>query len=234
MIYVVEDDSGIRELMVYTLDSVGFDAVSFGCGADFFAALEPERAELVLLDLMLPGEDGLSILQKLRASPGTDGLPVIVVSAMGAETDKVAGLDSGADDYIAKPFGVRELLARVRAVLRRGRTPAAAAEAGREEDILSCGPVTLFSGRHVVTVNGIEAALTLKEYELLQYLMRHRGYVISRDKLLGAVWGYSDVETRTVDVHVRTLRQKLGEGCEIVNTVRGVGYKVDSDAQASF
>lgn len=227
MIYFVEDDNSIRELVVYSLNGAGYEALGFSCGKDFFAALEPETAELVLLDIMLPGEDGIVILKKLRAGASTAKMPVIMVSAMGTEIDKVVGLDSGADDYISKPFGVMELLARVRAVLRRSGDEA---ETLVEDNCLTCGTVTLYPDRHSVTVGGEEVALTPKEFDLLHHLLRNRKLAVSRDKLLDAVWGYDcNVETRTVDVHVRTLRQKLGADGDIITTVRGVGYKIGGD-----
>lgn len=181
--------------------------------------MQAKRADLVLLDIMLPGEDGLAILQRLRRNPDTAQLPIIMLTAKGAEYDKVIGLDSGADDYVSKPFGMMELVSRVRALLRRtNRQPG--------EGVLSCGPVVVDDGRHQVTVNGQPVTLTLKEYDLLHFLLRNRGMVFSREKLLRDVWGY-DYEggTRTVDVHVQTLRQKLGDGAAMIETVRGVGYR---------
>lgn len=221
MIYCVEDDGSIRELVVYTLKSTGLDAEGFEEGEAFFAALEKEKPELVLLDVMLPGEDGFLILQKLRARESTRGIPVVMLTARGAEYDKVKFLDAGADDYITKPFGMMELLSRVKAVLRRAHGTKG------EEPALRARGVLLDAKRHLVTANGEEVPLTFKEFELLKHLMENRGIVLTRDKLLEAVWGYDfNGETRTVDVHVRTLRQKLGACGEVVETVRGVGYRL--------
>lgn len=221
MIYCVEDERNIRELIVYTLESSGYHARGFERGADFFQALEEQQPDLVLLDIMLPGEDGMSILKKLKDSEVTKAIPVIMVTAKGAEYDKVLGLDGGADDYITKPFGMMEFIARVRAVLRR---------AGREEEgqsVLEAGKLQILVQQHQVVADGEKVTLTLKEFELLKYLMENQGIVLSRDRLLGHVWGYDfDGETRTVDVHIRTLRQKL-KGCgELIETVRGVGYRI--------
>lgn len=221
MIYVVEDDQNIRELITYTLESSGFGAVGCADSRDFFAELDPGAAELVLLDIMLPGEDGLSILKKLRSDGKTASLPVIMLTARSSEYDKVTGLDAGADDYIAKPFGMMELLARIRAVLRR--TPA---RAGETEPI-TVGSLTVFPDERRLEVAGAEAAVTFKEYELLLFLLRHRGQALGRERILQEVWGYvSDIETRTVDVHIRTLRQKLGPAGDVIETVRGVGYTI--------
>lgn len=218
MICIVEDDAGIRELVVYSLQSSGFEAVGYDRGSSFFRDFCPDKTELVLLDIMLPGESGLEILKKLRTAPESADIPVIMVTAMDSEQDKVAGLDGGADDYIAKPFGVMELLARIRAVLRR--KPARA-------QTWNAGTVELDDDRHRVTVCGEEIPLTLKEYELLRELMRSGGDVKTREELLETVWGINcEVETRTVDVHIRTLRQKLGKGSGIIETVRGVGYRL--------
>ena len=182
--------------------------------------MEHRRPQLVLLDIMLPGEDGLQILKKLRSAPATRRLPVIMVTAKGSEYEKVMGLELGADDYIPKPFGMMELVARVKAVLRRsGSLP--------QEEAVSAGPIRIFPEEHRVEVDGREVALTLKEYELLSMLLRNRGVVLTRDRLLEEIWGYSfDGENRTVDVHIRTLRQKLGPAGDLIETVRGVGYKI--------
>lgn len=219
MIYCVEDDSNIRELIVYTLQSTGFEAAGFADGASFFEAAEQNLPSLIILDIMLPGEDGLAILKRLRSSSKTEGVPVIMATAKSSEYDKVTGLDSGADDYITKPFGMMELVSRVKAVLRRTE--------GKETRELSAGGILLNVNRHTVTVNGVPVTLTLKEFELLRCMMEHRGFVFTRDRLLGDIWGYDfDGETRTVDVHVRTLRQKLGECGDLIETVRGVGYRI--------
>lgn len=220
MIYLVEDDASIRELVAYALNNSGFEADGFAAPADFWKAMEHRRPQLVLLDIMLPGEDGLQILKKLRSAPATRRLPVIMVTAKGSEYEKVMGLELGADDYIPKPFGMMELVARVKAVLRRsGSLP--------QEEAVSAGPIRIFPEEHRVEVDGREVALTLKEYELLSMLLRNRGVVLTRDRLLEEIWGYSfDGENRTVDVHIRTLRQKLGPAGDLIETVRGVGYKI--------
>ena len=220
MIYCVEDDDNIRELVIYTLETTGLKAQGFAEGGSFMEALAFDTPELILLDIMLPGEDGLSLLRKLKSSSKTKDIPVIMVTAKGAEYDKVIGLDSGADDYVTKPFGMMELVSRVKAVMRRtGRAP--------DKDDMSVGGVCVNVKKHEVTVDGKAVTLTLKEVELLERLMRNQNIVLTRDQLLEDIWGYDfDGETRTVDVHVRTLRQKLGEKGEIIETVRGVGYRV--------
>lgn len=224
MIFCVEDDSNIRELVVYTLESTGFQAHGFEDGSSFLEALALETPELVLLDIMLPGEDGLEILKKLKNSSKTKDIPVIMVTAKGSEYDKVVGLDSGADDYVTKPFGMMELISRIKAVLRRS---------GKQQDKtkLSVGGISLDTKKHEVKVDGEQVVLTLKEFELLEKLMRNQGIVLTRDQLLTEIWGYDfDGETRTVDVHIRTLRQKLGEQGSLVKTVRGVGYRIGEEA----
>ncbi|MGI6152152.1 MAG: ATP-binding protein, partial [Christensenellales bacterium] len=215
MIYCVEDDRSIRELIIYALKSNGFDAIGFGEGGPFFQALENGLPSLILLDIMLPGEDGIEILKRLKASPRTRHIPVIMLTAKSAEYDKVLGLDSGADDYITKPFGIMEFLSRVKAVLRRAGSLNTSSE-------LSAGRLTMNIDRRAVLVDGQEVSLTFKEFELLKYLLKNAGIVLTRDKLLEEVWGYEyEGETRTVDVHIRTLRQKLGEAGSIIETVRG-------------
>lgn len=224
MIYCVEDDGNIRELVVYTLNTTGMEARGFEDGKSFMEALAFETPELILLDIMLPGDDGLELLKKLKSSPKTKGIPVIMVTAKGSEYDKVVGLDSGADDYVTKPFGMMELVSRIKAVLRRS---------GKVEDRMDMetAGVHMDVKKHEVTVDGKEISLTLKEFELLEKLMRNQGIVLTRDQLLTEIWGYDfDGETRTVDVHIRTLRQKLGEKGEIIQTVRGVGYRVGGAA----
>ena len=224
MIFCVEDDGNIRELVVYTLESTGFQAHGFEDGSSFLEALALETPELVLLDIMLPGEDGLEILKKLKNSSKTKDIPVIMVTAKGSEYDKVVGLDSGADDYVTKPFGMMELISRIKAVLRRS---------GKQQDKtkLSVGGISLDTKKHEVKVDGKQVVLTLKEFELLEKLMRNQGIVLTRDQLLTEIWGYDfDGETRTVDVHIRTLRQKLGEQGSLVKTVRGVGYRIGGEA----
>ena len=222
MIYCVEDDAAIRDIEVYALRSTGFEAEGCESGAALFAALKKAPAELVILDVMLPGEDGLEILKKLRLGAATRNLPVIMATARGEEYDKITGLDSGADDYLVTPFGMMEMISRVRAVLRRARPE-------RSRSALSLGGVTIDPESRRVTANGQEAALTLKEFELLYTLMSSPGVVFTRDRLLSEIWGTDyDGETRTVDVHVRTLRQKLGEAGSVICTVRGVGYRTEA------
>lgn len=222
MIYCVEDDSSIRELVVYTLESTGFHARGFEDGKLFEEALAQEVPELVLLDIMLPGEDGMQILKKLKDSSRTKDIPVIMVTAKGAEYDKVMGLDAGADDYVTKPFGMMELVSRIKAVLRRSQK-----KETQEEHMLSYGEIQMNTGKHEVTAGGEVVQLTLKEYELLKRLIKNPNMVLTRDQLLEDIWGYDfDGETRTVDVHVRTLRQKLGNYGECIETVRGVGYRM--------
>ena len=222
MIYFLEDDNSIRELVAYTLHSTGFDTQGFGRPSQFWAAVEQEAPSLVLLDIMLPEEDGLQVLKKLRAAPATQKIPVMMLTAKDSEYDKVLGLDSGADDYLPKPFGMMELVARVKALLRR-------ADTGGEAPEFVLGRLRVSPARHLVQVDGREVQLTLKEFELLRTLLENDGMVLTRDKLLTKIWGYDfDGETRTVDVHVRTLRQKLGELGSLIETVRGVGYKIDS------
>ena len=220
MIYCVEDDSNIRDLVVYTLESTGMKACGFEDGKAFIEALAFETPELVLLDIMLPGEDGLTILKKLKSSSRTKEIPVIMVTAKGSEYDKVVGLDSGADDYITKPFGMMELVSRVKAVLRR-------TQKNTKENIYRIDKLELDVEKHKVKVEGQEILLTLKEFEMLEKFVKNQHIVLTRDKLLEEIWGYDfDGETRTVDVHVRTLRQKLGSAGELIETVRGVGYRM--------
>ena len=224
MIYCVEDDDNIRQLVIYTLETTGLKARGFADGSAFMEALAFDTPELILLDIMLPGDDGLELLKKLKSSAKTKSIPVIMVTAKGSEYDKVVGLDSGADDYVTKPFGMMELVSRIKAVLRRS---------GKIEDRtdMETAGVHVDVKKHEVTVNGKAISLTLKEFELLEKLMRNQGIVLTRDQLLTEIWGYDfDGETRTVDVHIRTLRQKLGEKGEIIQTVRGVGYRVGGAA----
>ncbi|MCC8061314.1 MAG: response regulator transcription factor [Clostridiales bacterium] len=221
MIYLVEDDESIRELVIYALQTTGFQAKGCSCAAEFWEAMKNNMPSLVLLDIMLPDEDGLSILRKLRATPRTGKLPVIMLTARGTEYDKVLGLDSGADDYIPKPFGVMELVSRVKALLRR-------TEPYTKGGCRQVGPIAVDLDKHTVKVNGDLVTLTFKEFELLVYLMENEGLVLTRDQLLSQIWGYDfDGETRTVDVHIRTLRQKLGVASSYIETVRGVGYKME-------
>ena len=225
MIHVVEDDAGVRELELYTLRTAGYEAAGFGEPAEFRRALQESLPDLVILDVMLPGEDGMSLLRSLRQDARTRRLPVILVTARDAEMDKVNGLDAGADDYLTKPFGVMELLARVRALLRRSGEEKA-------EDVLTHGPIVLDRLRHRVTAEGAEVVLTHMEFELLAFLMAHPGQALTREVLLDDVWGMAYAgDTRTVDVHIRTLRQKLGSSGSLIATVRGVGYRLE-DAHA--
>ena len=224
MIFCVEDDDSIRELMVYALISSGFQAAGFADGPSFWQAMEKGRPELILLDIMLPGEDGVSILRRLRAAAETESLPVIMATAKGAEYDKVRGLDSGADDYLVKPFGMLEMVSRVKAVLRRSLP--------REQaPLLRCGEIAVDRARHLVTVQNAAVSLTLKEFELLCLFMENPGLVFTRDQLLRSVWGAEFVgESRTVDVHIGTLRTKLGQAGKYIATVRGVGYKLERES----
>jgi len=222
MIYCVEDDDNIRELVVYTLDSTGLPAKGFPSGTEFKAALKNETPELILLDIMLPGEDGMELLSDIRKNSKTKNVPVIMLTAKGAEYDKVSALDMGADDYVTKPFGMMELVSRIRAVLRRSSRGK-----NTDEPVLSTGKIKIDVLRHKVTVNGKEVVLTLKEFELLKKLILNLGVVLTREQLLEDIWGYNfDGETRTVDVHVRSLRQKLGKAGDRIETVRGVGYRI--------
>lgn len=224
MIYCVEDDSSIRDLIIYTLGSVGFEAKGFGCGKSLFDALQAEKPQLIMLDIMLPGEDGISILKKLRMQPATKEIPVIMATAKGTEYDKVTGLDLGADDYLAKPFGMMEMISRVKAVLRR-TSPAEAVKC------IKIGKLELNLEKYVVIENGEQVQLTLKEYKLLRTFMENPERVFTRDQLLEIVWGMDYVgETRTVDVHIGTLRTKLGECGSYIETVRGVGYRMEGEA----
>lgn len=223
MIFCVEDDAGIRDLMIYTLTASGFEADGFADAREFFAAMRTARPELVMLDIMLPGEDGISVLKKLRADPATAELPVIMATAKGNEYDKVIGLDLGADDYLAKPFGMMEMVSRVRAVLRRSRSAEPSSE-------LRFGGIVMNTAEHTVTADGQRITLTLKEYELLHKFMINPGRAFTREQLLAAVWCEDFMgETRTVDVHIGTLRQKLGECGKCIRTVRGVGYRMEAE-----
>lgn len=224
MIYLVEDDDSIRELVFYTLHTTGFEAEGFRNAADFWQALEKELPQLVLLDIMLPDEDGLHILKRLRAGAETADLPVMMLTAKSSEYDRVVGLDSGADDYMPKPFGMMELVSRVRALLRRAAKPAT------EDKLFTAGSLAVDVKRRAVTVDGEPVILTYKEFELLCYLLENRGVVLSRDQILTKIWDYNySGETRTVDVHIRTLRQKLGDAGALIETVRGVGYRLAQD-----
>ena len=221
MIFCVEDDSSIRDLMLYTLTASGFEATGFSDGTALFEALVQHRPQLIMLDIMLPGEDGISLLKRLRGNAATAAIPVIMATAKGTEYDKVKGLDLGADDYLTKPFGMMEMISRVKAVLRR----CAPVE---EPPLLRVGALSLNLAEHTVTADDRRVALTLKEYELLRLFMQHPGRVYSRDQLLAKVWEEDDIgETRTVDVHIGTLRTKLGACGDYIRTVRGVGYRLE-------
>lgn len=228
MIYYVEDDTNIRDLTVYALKQAGFEARGFAAAGEFFAACKDRLPELVLLDIMLPEIDGLEILHLLREDQATKHLPVMMLTAKGTEFDTVCGLDAGADDYLAKPFGMMELVSRVNALMRRASAPTVAAD-----DNLVCGMIELCVSAHTVAVRGRQVTLTLKEFDLLHTLMQNAGHVLSRRQLLEDVWDMTYVgETRTVDVHIQTLRQKLSAVCEgadsCIQTVRGVGYCIKS------
>lgn len=222
MIYCVEDDGNIRELIVYTLQTTGLEACGLEDGDALKKALSEKLPELILLDIMLPGEDGMALLKQLKSEERTREIPVIMLTARGTEYDKVMGLDMGADDYVTKPFGMMELISRIKAVLRRTerfRRP--------ERDQMIQGDIRMDRKKHKVTVGGETVQLTLKEYEVLRYLMENPGTVLTRSQLLEEVWGYNFAgETRTIDVHIRTLRQKLGAAGERIETVRGVGYRL--------
>ncbi len=223
MIYLVEDDNSIRELVVYTLNNSGMKTVGFAKPSDFWAAMENELPTMILLDIMLPEEDGLSILKKLRQSQATKKTPIMMLTAKGSEYDKVVGLDLGADDYVPKPFGMMELIARIKALLRRTD------DGGEDSKEYRIGQLYVCPSKHIVKVGEKNITLTLKEFEMLCLLLESRDIVLTRDQILNKVWGYAfDGENRTVDVHVRTLRNKL-KPCDVIETVRGIGYKISGD-----
>lgn len=225
MIYLVEDDESIRELLVYTLNGQGLVAEGFAYPSDFWYAMEKKIPDLVLLDIMLPEEDGLEILQKLRKKKETKNIPIAMLTAKGSEYDVVKGLDGGADDYIPKPFRMMELVSRVKALLRRGGQ-----EQPQDDEEYVLGELYVSKKRHLVKVNGEEVTLTMKEFELLLLFLSNPGIVFSRAQLLDKIWGYQfDGESRTVDVHIRTLRQKLKDAGHYIETVRGIGYKVGGE-----
>ena len=220
MIYYVEDDANIRDLIVYALNTTGMEAKGFAEAKSFWKAVAEERPELILLDIMLSGQDGMDILKKLKRFPETKEIPVIMLTAKTTEYDKVQGLDSGADDYVAKPFGMMELISRIKAVLRRTQKKT-------DSKIYEVQNIRMDVKKHEVYVDGERVVLTLKEFELLKRLMENPEVAWSRDQLLEEIWGYDfRGETRTIDVHVRTLRQKLGSAGDLVETVRGVGYRI--------
>ena len=222
MIYLLEDDTSIQKFVSYALKNAGFEVEGFETPSAFWTALKKEKPELLLLDVMLPEEDGITILNKLRSKEDTKKLPVIMLTAKGTEYDRIIGLDSGADDYVAKPFSIMELISRIKAVLRRSGKD----EASTVEEY-TAGNITVDVVKHVVKVDGEEVKLTYKEFELLVMLMKHKEKVFGREEILEKVWGYDfDGENRTVDVHIRTLRTKLGDAGNIIETVRGIGYKV--------
>ncbi|MBP0971408.1 MAG: response regulator transcription factor [Oscillospiraceae bacterium] len=224
MIYLLEDDQNIRDFTIYAIESAGCEIRGFSLPSAFRAAVEEQTPDVVLLDIMLPEENGFSVLRWLRDNPATKKLPIMMLSARSTEYDKVLGLDSGADDYLAKPFGVMELLSRIRALLRRTASQEA------EDETLCCGSILLSTARHFVSVREEEVVLTGKEFDLLAMLMRNQGIVLSRERILQTVWGYDYTgESRTVDVHIRTLRAKLGEAGNAVETVRGVGYRFQAN-----
>lgn len=221
MIWCVDDDNTIRDIEVYTLTQTGFDAKGFADGISMLEALKSEKPELIVLDIMLPGRDGVEILKEIRSNPETRKIPVIMATAKGTEMDKIQGLDMGADDYLVKPFGVMEMVSRINAVLRR-------CEPDEKEEFLTIGEITLSDKEHLVTVNGEKVVLAFKEFEILKLFMQSPGIVFSRDKLLSEVWGVDYLgESRTVDMHIKTLRQKLGNAGALIETVIGVGYKME-------
>ena len=221
MIWCVDDDNTIRDIEVYTLTQTGFDAKGFADGISMLEALKTEKPELIVLDIMLPGKDGVEVLKEIRSNPETRKIPVIMATAKGTEMDKIQGLDTGADDYLVKPFGVMEMVSRIKAVLRR-------CESDEKEEVLTVGEITLSDKEHLVTVNGEKVVLTFKEFEILKLFMQSPGIVFSRDKLLSEVWGIDYLgESRTVDMHIKTLRQKLGYAGALIETVIGVGYKME-------
>ena len=223
MIYFVEDDNSIRELVTYTLSSAGMPADGFEKPSLFWFALAKQLPDLILLDIMLPEEDGLSVLRKLKASPDTENIPVMMLTAKSSEYEKVIGLDAGADDYLPKPFGMMELIARVRALLRRTQKTAPS-----DGNAYQLGSLFVSPEKHIVQVNGQEIVLTFKEFEMLCLLLKNKDIVLTREQFLNSVWGYSfDGENRTVDVHIRTLRQKLGSAGNYIKTIRGIGYKIE-------
>lgn len=218
LVYIVEDDADIRDMETYALSSAGLSVEPFPEGKEFFAAVKKQLPDLVLLDIMLPGEDGLHVLKRLRADAATQAIPILMVTAKTSEADKVKGLDSGADDYLTKPFGIMELVSRCKALLRR---------AHRKSAVLAFESIELDDDRHRVTVDGRETELTFKEYGLLKYLLENSGMPVTRDRLMEAVWGFAFTgETRTVDMHIKTLRKKLGAAGSLIETVRNVGYRL--------
>ncbi len=227
MIYMLEDDTSIQNFVLYTLKNTGFEAEGFERPSDFWKRMEEQIPDLLLLDIMLPEEDGMEILKKIRENRKTKNLPVVMLTAKGTEYDKVLGLDTGADDYVAKPFSMMELMSRIKALLRRSEVKE------EKNDTYQVGPLYVSISKHIVKVNEEEiTSLTYKEFELLSLLLQHQETVLSRDQILQSIWGYDfDGESRTVDVHVRTLRQKLGDAGRLIETVRGFGYKIGKQAE---
>ena len=224
MIYLLEDDESIRKFVVYALNSSGLEAVGFEHPSEFWEAMKKELPQLILMDIMLPDEDGLEILKKLRSKSDTEMTPVMMLTAKSTEYDKVIGLDSGADDYVTKPFGTMELISRVKALLRRS-------EKSVQQPEYEAGGVYVCPAKHIVRVNGRDISLTYKEFELLTMLISNKGTVFTREQLLSNIWGYEyDGENRTVDVHIKTLRTKLGECGSIIETIRGIGYKIGGNS----
>lgn len=222
-IYYVEDDTSIRELVLYALKTAEFQVMGFENAASFYKRMKEQQPDLILLDIMLPDEDGVSILKKLKSRPDTENIPIIMMTAKSSEYDKVLGLDSGADDYITKPFGVMELISRVKAVIRRSDR-----SKGSAGEVLKIGELVLDEQKHEVYARRQAVSLTFKEFELLSYLMKNRGLVLSRDKILNTIWNYEyEGESRTVDVHIGSLRQKLGTCGDFIKTIRGIGYKIE-------
>lgn len=221
MIWCVEDDAAIRDIEIYALQSTGFEARGFADGTSFWEALQKERPELVVLDVMIPGVDGVELLRRIRADARLSDLPIIMATAKGAEYDKVQSLDLGADDYVVKPFGVMELVSRIRAVLRRYK-------GGSVQKLLRLDGLTLNLDEHIVTIDDQRVQLTYKEYELLRLFLSRPGVAFTREQLFTEVWGDNYVgETRTLDMHIRTLRQKLGSYGKYIETVRNVGYRLE-------
>ena len=229
MIYILEDDASIRKLVVYTIQRQGMEAAGFERPSQFWEALEQKTPDLVLLDIMLPEEDGLQVLKRLRSLPATKSTPIIMLTAKSTEYDKVLGLDEGADDYVSKPFGMMELMARIRAALRHGERSAAP-----KEKIYTLGSLFVDPGRHIVRDGDRDVTLTLKEFQVLCLLLERAGSGFTRDQRLNTIWGYEfDGASRTVDVHIRTLRQKLGRSGDCIETVRGIGYKISTSGPAA-
>lgn len=221
-VFIVEDDENIRDLVLYALKSSGFEAFGFENGRDFFVKLETERPDLVILDIMLPGEDGISILKKIRNNRNLNLIPIIMLSAKGSEYDRVLGLDLGADDYLTKPFSILELISRIKSVLRRGFT-----EPEKTISVLVYENIQMDTTKHMVLIDNHPITLTLKEFELLRFLIVNQGIVLTREKLMNAIWGFDyQGESRTIDMHIKSLRQKLESAGHLIKTIRGVGYKM--------